>query len=94
MAGVTAAKSGPSIAGGDEFPARIVARTRDFSAEFPQLLANHLPMVLVALRRLGGSDQRLIQYFNTYRDANGLVPAATAGCADRARALDRGIRRP
>ena len=74
MAGVTAAKSGPSIAGGDEFLARIVARTRDFSAEFPQLLANHLPMVLVALRRLGGSDQRLIQYFNTYRDANGLVP--------------------
>jgi hypothetical protein len=52
----------------------MVDQAREFSVEFPVLLANHLPMVLVALRRMGASDDRLTQYFETYRDANRLVP--------------------
>src|SRR5579862_5906021 len=53
---------------------RLLGEGRKFSAEFPDFLANHLPMVLVAMHRLGGSDARLREYFATYRDANGLVP--------------------
>ena len=51
---------------------------REFSAEFPLFLANHLPMVIVALHRLGASDARLAQFFASYRDANGLVPMPPA----------------
>src|SRR5882757_2891872 len=53
---------------------RLLAEGRRFSAEFPVYLANHLPMVLVAMQRLGGSDQRLGQYFATYREVNRLQP--------------------
>lgn len=74
MVAVAAAKTGLDASGGDEALTRIVARTREFSVEFPQFLANHLPMVLVAMRRMGGTDRRLAEYFNAYRDANGLVP--------------------
>jgi hypothetical protein len=42
--------------------------------EFPVFLANHLPMVLVALRRMGASDDRLEAYCDVYCEANGLVP--------------------
>jgi len=53
---------------------RLLAEGRRFSAEFPVLLANHLPMVLVAMHRLGGSDKRLGEFFEHYRDANKLQP--------------------
>ena len=52
----------------------LLVEVRTFSAEFPLLLANHLPMILVALDRLGASKERLRDYFDTYRDTNGLVP--------------------
>ncbi|MFI5411536.1 questin oxidase family protein [Kaistia sp. UC242_56] len=52
----------------------LLVEVRMFSAEFPLLLANHLPMILVALDRLGASKERLRDYFDTYRDTNGLVP--------------------
>jgi hypothetical protein len=51
---------------------RLLVECRSFSAEFPIFLANHLPMVLVAMHRLGGSDARLAEYFATYRDMNHL----------------------
>jgi hypothetical protein len=57
---------------------RLLAEGRDFSVEFPVLLANHLPMVLVAMHRLGGSDERLAEFFATYRDTHRLPPAPPA----------------
>jgi hypothetical protein len=53
---------------------RLLAECRGFSGEFPDFLANHLPMVLVAMHRLGGSDERLNTFFATYRDNNRLPP--------------------
>ena len=53
---------------------RAVAWSRQWSAEFPICLANHLPMVLVALHRMGASDQRLESYCHIYHEQNGLVP--------------------
>ena len=53
---------------------RAVAWSRQWSAEFPFCLANHLPMVLVALHRMGASDERLEAYCHIYREQNGLVP--------------------
>jgi hypothetical protein len=53
---------------------RAVAWSRQWSAEFPFFLANHLPMVLVALHRMGASDQRLESYCHAYHEKNGLVP--------------------
>jgi hypothetical protein len=53
---------------------RSVAWSRQWSWEFPFCLANHLPMVLVALHRMGASDERLEAYCDTYHKQNGLVP--------------------
>ncbi|HLY00230.1 MAG TPA: questin oxidase family protein [Roseiarcus sp.] len=53
---------------------RAVAWSREWSAEFPFCLANHLPMVLVALGRMGASRDRLDAYCQIYREQNGLVP--------------------
>jgi Questin oxidase-like len=53
---------------------RSVAWSRQWSAEFPFCLANHLPMVLVALHRMGASDERLEAYCDIYYRQNGLVP--------------------
>ncbi len=52
----------------------LLRELRNFSAEFPVDLANHGPMALVILDRLGASDQRLRGYDDVYRAANGLVP--------------------
>lgn len=52
---------------------------RAYSAEFPYLLANHLPMILVALDRLGAPEARLRSYFDMYRCTKGLVPVPPAG---------------
>jgi hypothetical protein len=78
---------------------RLLVEGRAFSGEFPLFLANHLPMVLVAMQRLGGSDERLREFFATYREMNHLVPVPppvapidragwTAGIGDRAREGD------
>src|SRR3984957_9427420 len=53
---------------------RAIAWSRQWSAEFPFCLANHLPMVLVALHRMGASDDRLEAYCHIYHKQNGLVP--------------------
>jgi hypothetical protein len=64
----------------------LLAQARGFSAEFPQYLASHLPMVLVALQRLGADDDRLRAWSRTYREVSGLVPppprVAPVGAAD------------
>ncbi|WEK52787.1 MAG: questin oxidase family protein [Candidatus Kaistia colombiensis] len=52
----------------------LLVEVRMFSAEFPVLLASHLPMMIVALDRLGASNERLREYFENYRTGNGLVP--------------------
>ena len=78
---------------------RLLAEGRRFSAEFPFYLANHLPMILVAMHRMGASDQRLGEYFVNYRDTNRLQPLPpsvapiartnwTAGRGERAREAD------
>jgi hypothetical protein len=53
---------------------RAVAWSRQWSVEFPVCLGNHLPMVLVALHRMGASDERLEAYCHIYHEQNGLVP--------------------
>jgi hypothetical protein len=53
---------------------RAVAWSQQWSAEFPVCLANHLPMVLVALHCMGASDERLEAYCKIYHAQNGLVP--------------------
>jgi hypothetical protein len=42
-------------------------------------MANHLPMILVALDRLGASPQRLQSYFEGYRALHNLVPIDVPG---------------
>ena len=67
--------------------------------EFPVFLANHVPMVLVALDRLGASSERMEAWYETYRAKSGLppIPAAVApidsrdwraALGDRAREAD------
>jgi hypothetical protein len=53
---------------------RALAWSRQWSVEFPFFLANHLPMVLIALHRMGASDDRLKAYCRIYHEQNGLVP--------------------
>ena len=56
----------------------MVAEARRHSAEFPDVLANHLPMILVALDRLGASRERQADFFARYSTGKGLVPAPEA----------------
>lgn len=64
---------------------RLLGESRAYSVEFGHLLANHLPMVLVILARLGASDRRLEGYFETYRDVNQLRrPSPPVGAITRA----------
>ena len=62
---------------------RLLEDSRAFSAEFPLFLANHQPMMLVALERLGASDRRLEEWFEIYRDVSKPRAAAAVGCEDR-----------
>jgi hypothetical protein len=64
---------------------QLVARARQHSVEFAPFMANHLPMILVALDRLGASRGRLEAYFDTYSAANRLVEVDVpqVGCIDR-----------
>ena len=52
--------------------AAIMDEMAGYHFEFERTLANHAPMVLVALSRLGASSERLRDFFETYREANGL----------------------
>jgi hypothetical protein len=56
----------------------LLEEAREFSAEFPLFLANHQPMMLVALDRLGASEHRLREWYGIYRDVSGLVPQPAA----------------
>jgi hypothetical protein len=53
---------------------QLIVKARKDSVEFPPFMANHLPMILVALDRLGAPVDRLESFFSTYRDIHGLVP--------------------
>ena len=77
----------------------LLEEVRRESAEFPPALANHAPMALAILDRLGASHERLRAYWATYRAANALVAAPppvapidrdtwTAFLGDRAREGD------
>ncbi len=53
---------------------RLIADTSRTSAEFPQVLANHLPMLLEILCRLGATAQRLEEFAEFYSRSNCLPP--------------------
>jgi Questin oxidase-like len=54
---------------------RLIARAREHCVEFDPYLANHLPMVLAILDRLGASPARQEQWFETYERVSRLQPA-------------------
>ncbi|MBT9385922.1 questin oxidase family protein [Pseudooceanicola sp. CBS1P-1] len=47
-------------------------RARTDSVEFPTMLANHAPMVLVALKRMGASEARRAAWYEGYRASHAL----------------------
>ena len=53
---------------------RIMPEMGAYGSEFAKTYANHAPMVLVALSNLGGSEERLYEFFNFYRDYKQLLP--------------------
>jgi hypothetical protein len=55
-----------------------LSRARQDSVEFPYLLANHVPMVLIALDRLGASPERLDEWYEHYRIAHNVPPMPPA----------------
>ncbi len=58
----------------------LIAETEARSAEFPHLLANHLPMVIEIMARLGASADRLHAYARMYTATN-KVPRLAAPLA-------------
>lgn len=79
----------------------LLARARGFSPEYGQGLANHLPMALIALDRMGADPAAMARFFARYSprlepagdaagpaDPRALLGAAT-GCAPLARHFDR-----
>jgi hypothetical protein len=77
----------------------LLTRARHDSVEFPLFLANHVPMALIALDRLGAPPERLEEWYETYRTKNHLArvpnPVAPidalnweASLGDRAREAD------
>jgi hypothetical protein len=65
---------------------RVLEKARRDSVEFPYLLANHVPMVLIALDRMGATPERLEEWYETYRVTNGLVaPPPPVAPIDRGR---------
>ena len=47
---------------------RLMAQMPDYHSEFAKTYANHAPMVLVALHRIGGDGPRMNDWFDHYRD--------------------------
>jgi len=62
--------SRPRLSGID----RIMPQMAAYGSEFAKTYANHAPMVLVAMDRMGGSEQRLHEFFDFYRDVKQLLP--------------------
>lgn len=54
----------------------LMATMPTYGSEFAKTYANHAPMVLVALDRLGGTPDRLADFFGHYRDYKKLLPFA------------------
>lgn len=52
----------------------LMASMPGFGSEFERTFANHAPMVLAALREIGGTDTQLRRFFDHYRDAKRLTP--------------------
>jgi hypothetical protein len=50
------------------------ARAREDSVEFPFMLANHAPMVLIALDRLGAPARAVEKWYETYHALHNLPP--------------------
>jgi hypothetical protein len=65
--------SPPRLSGID----RIMPEMAAYGSEFARTYANHAPMVLVALHKLGGSPERLYEFFAFYRDEKQLLPFAS-----------------
>jgi hypothetical protein len=64
---------------------RLIAATRQQSAEYPLVLASHLPMLLEIHCRLGASARRLADFADFYNDCN-KVPRLSDAVAPIARA--------
>ena len=45
----------------------LLAEMPDWGSEFDRTFANHAPMVLTALARIGGSPQQMRRFFDHYR---------------------------
>jgi hypothetical protein len=54
----------------------IIPEMAGYGSEFAKTYANHAPMVLVAMHYMGGSDERLRDFFENYRMAKRLFPFA------------------
>ena len=78
-----AALSGPG------FAEALIADVGGASAEFPTDLANHLPMVLEAMARMGAAPARMADYAARYGRAN----AGPAAAPRRRAAVGRGLAR-
>lgn len=78
MALVSMSSARRAAAAGKRDLEQLMIEAREFSAEFPPFMANHLPMMLVALKRLGAADTRLADWFAIYRDVSRLVPMPPA----------------
>lgn len=57
----------------------IMSEMLTYGSEFAKTYANHAPMVLVALERIGGSTDRLRDFFDHYRDYKKLLPFGSIG---------------
>lgn len=88
------ATAASKLVGGQTFDDRLISARED-AFEFGMDLANHLPMVLWALRRIGGTDQDVERFEACYRRDNALKPVVaspgpiepdtwTDHCGDRA----------
>ncbi len=56
----------------------LLDRMPHYGSEFAGTYANHAPMVLLALARLGGSSDRLERFFSFYDESKQLLPFATS----------------
>lgn len=61
----------------------VLELARQDSVEFPYLLANHVPMVLIALDRMGASPERLADWYWHYKTDHKLHPPAPPQAAIR-----------
>ena len=64
----------------------LLASMPEYGSEFAKTYANHAPMVLTALDRIGGTPERMQDFFEHYRDAKKLLPFPE--CADTALTTD------